>query len=419
MTALPLDLRAAPLSALSGVDITAAGFKADPFPFYARLREEAPVFPVRVRLARRERRAWLVTRYDDVLRVLRDDEVFVKDRHHAMSTEQLRRSPGLPGPFRALERNLLGLDGADHDRLKALVHRAFTPRMVGAMRDQTQAVTDEALDRAGRAGRMNLIADFAQPVPLAIIGRILGVPEEDRPRFGRWTRAFIAIGGGGNPLPLLPSILALMNYLRRLIRERRARPEGDLISGLVLAQEAGDALTDDEVLAMIFLLFSAGHETTVNLIGSGTLALLEHPEQMRRLRAEPGLMGSAVEELVRYVVPAETATERYAARDVEVAGTVIPRGELVLGVLASANRDPAQFQHPDTLDLGRANNRHLSFGQGMHYCLGAPLSRMEAQIALGALLARVPNLRLLARPDQLRWRPSFVVRGLQALPVSL
>lgn len=419
MTSLPLDVRTAPLSALSDVDLTAARFKADPFPFYARLREDAPVFPVKVRLARRAQRAWLVTRHDDVLRVLKDDALFVKDRKNAMSAEQLRRSPGLPGPFRALERNLLGLDGGDHDRLKALVHQAFTPRTVEAMRAQTQAVVGEALDRAGRAGRMDLIADFAQPVPLTIIGRILGVPEEDSPRFGRWTKAFIAIGGGGHPLRLVPSILAFMSYLRRLIRQRRARPRDDLISGLLLAQEANDALTDDEVLAMIFLLLSAGHETTVNLIGSGTLALLEHPQELARLRAEPALIRSAVEELVRYVVPAETATERYAARDVEIAGTVIPKGELVIGVIASANRDPAQFERPDALDLGRANNRHLSFGQGMHYCLGAPLSRMEAQIALTTLLARAPNLRLDVRPGQLRWRPSFVVRGLTALPVSL
>lgn len=419
MTALPLDVRTAPLSALSAVDITAATFKADPFPFYARLRDEAPVFPVKVRLARRKQRAWLVTRYADVLNVLKDDALFVKDRHNAMSAEQLRQSPGFPGPFKALERNLLGLDGGDHDRLKALVHQAFTPRTVEVMRAQTQAVTDEALDRAERAGRLDLIADFAQPVPLTIIGRILGVPEEDSPKFGRWTKAFIAIGGGGSPLLLIPSILAFMTYLRRLIRERRAQPRDDLISGLVGAQQANDALTDDEVLAMIFLLLSAGHETTVNLIGSGTLALLEHPEQLARLRAEPALIKSAVEELVRYVVPAEMATERYAARDVEMAGTVIPKGELVIGVIASANRDPAQFERPDALDLGRTNNKHLSFGQGMHYCLGAPLSRMEAQIALTTLLSRAPNLRLNIRPDQLRWRPSFVVRGLTALPVSL
>ncbi|BDP43954.1 polyketide biosynthesis cytochrome P450 PksS (plasmid) [Deinococcus aetherius] len=418
MTLGTADFWTAPLSALSGVDITDARFKANPFPFYARLREEAPVFPVTLRRLRCEERAWLVTRYGDVLAVLRDDATFVKDPHKAMTPAQLRRVPSVPAVFGPLGRNLLSLDGADHDRLKVLVHRAFTPRMVERMRDQTQAVTDEALDRALRRSGMDLIADFALPVPLRVIGRILGVPGRDHGRFSAWTRAFVSVGHR-SPLTVIPSVLAFIRYLRGLIRERRARPRNDLTSALVAAQEGSDTLTDDEVLAMIFLLLSAGHETTVNLIGSGTLALLGHPDQMERLRDDPALMGSGVEELARFVVPAETATERYAARDVEVAGTLIPRGELVVAVLASANRDPAQFERPDTLDLGRANNRHLSFGQGMHYCLGAPLSRMEAQVALTTLLRRAPNLRLRVPEGQLRWRSGFILRGLEALPVTL
>lgn len=413
----------APLKTLASVDVTAPTFKANPFPFYARLRAEAPVFPVTLRVppitARAGQRAWLVTRYDDALRVLKDDHCFVKDRRNAMSSEQLKKAPRLPSLFKALERGLLSVDGADHSRLRALVHKAFTPRMIEQMRDQAQQVANATLDQAERTGRMELISEFALPVPLIMIARILGVPEEDNYRFSRWTRAFVSIGTSRSPLLNVPSILRFMSYLRKQIKARRARPQDDLISALVRAQEGNDQLTDDEVLGMIFLLLSAGHETTVNLIGSGTLALLEHPDQLRKLRDEPALIKAAIEELVRYVVPVDMATERYAAQDVTVAGTTIPKGELVIAVIASANRDSRYFENPDTLNIARENNKHLSFGQGIHYCLGAPLARMEAQIAIGTLVMRAPNLRLSVAPERLRWRGGFIVRGLEALPVAL
>ncbi len=415
MTTYPLSTTA-PLSALGPIDVTDARFKADPFPFYARLRAEAPVFPVTVR---GKQRAWLITRYDDVLAVLKDDRRFVKDRRNAMRPAQLRAAPGIPPLFKQLERNLLGLDGADHDRLKVLVHTAFTPRTVEQMRDETQRVAAAALDRALQRGHMDLIGDFALPVPLAIIGRILGLPAADAPKFSRWTRAFVSIGTARNPLLVIPSILRFMHYLRGQIKARRAQPSDDLITALVQAQAGSDLLSDDEVLGLIFLLLSAGHETTVNLIGSGALALLQHPAELRRLRDEPALIKPAIEELVRFVVPAEMATERYASEDLTVAGTTIPKGELVMAVIASANRDAAQFAQPDALDIGRASNKHLSFGQGLHYCLGAPLSRLEAQIAISTLLQRAPNLRLSVDAAALRWRGGFIVRGLEALPVTL
>lgn len=410
------DLLTAPLASLTDLNITDPAFKADPFPFYARLREEAPVFPITLKLRGRQR-AWLVTRHEDVLAVLKDDVHFVKNRHEAMSPEQLRRAPRLPPIFGALQRNLLSLDGADHDRLKRLVHQAFTPRRVEEMRGMTQSVTDALLDQAEHTGRMDLVADFALPVPLTVIGRILGVPEQDNPRFNRGMKAFVAVGGSPNPF-LIPPLLSLMRYLRGLIRTRRGLPQDDLISALVQAQDSNDHLTDDEILAMVFLLLSAGHETTVNLIGSGVFELLRHPDQLARLRGDPGLIKSGVEELARYVVPAETATERYAVQDMTIAGTRIPRGELILAVIGSANRDSAVFENPDRLDVARQSNRHLSFGQGMHYCLGAPLARLEAQIAIGTLLRRAPNLRLAAPPTGVQWRRSFIVRGLEALPVT-
>lgn len=414
------DFLTAPLDTLAGTDITAPPFKANPFGFYARLRQDAPVFPVTLSLGRFQRRAWLVTRYDDVRALLKDDERFVKNPRNAMTPGQLRREPtaNLPGPFKLLQQGLLSIDGADHDRIKGLVHQAFTPRTVERMRGATQAVADEALDAALRHGAADLIQNIALPVPLEIIGRILGVPERDRGRFVTWTKAVVSVGDR-SPLFAIPTILSFMRYMRRLIRQRRAVPEDDLISALVAAQERNDALSDDEVLSMIFLLLSAGHETTVNLIGSGALALMQHPEQLERLRADPALIRPAVEELVRYAAPVEQGTERYAAHDTEVAGVRVPKGELVIGILASANRDAAQFESPDTLDIGRTNNRHLGFGLGMHYCLGAPLARLEAQIALNTLVQRAPRLKLAVPATDLTWRRSLVVRGLERLPVTL
>jgi cytochrome P450 PksS len=215
---------------------------------------------------------------------------------------------------------------------------------------------------------------------------------------------------------ILPAWLFL-RYVRRLVRMKRAAPGDDLLSELVRAEDAGDRLSEDELVAMVFLLLVAGHETTVNLIGNGTLALLEHPEQLERLRDDPGLIRPAVEELLRYDGPVETATERFAREDVTVAGVTIPQGSLVLAVLASANRDERQFPDPDRLDLTREPNRHLSFGLGIHFCLGAPLARLEAQVAINALLRRAPGLRLAAPRSALLWRRGLILRGLEALPV--
>ncbi len=403
-----------PVQPITPVDVTNAKFKADPFPFYARLRAEAPVFPVTLPT---KQRAWLVTRYDDALTVL-IDERFAKDRHNAMSPAQLNKAPWVPPMFTPLERNLLGLDSPDHTRLRALVHKAFTPRRVEQMREQIQAVTDALLDAAAPNRGMDVIADFALPLPLTVIGRILGVPAEDNAKFHRWTRTFVSAGTNRNPVVLIPALTRFMAYLKRLIRERRARPADDLITALVQAKEGSDQLSDDEILAMIFLLLSAGHETTVNLIGSGVLALLEHPDQLAKLRDEPALIGSAVEELLRFVCPVEMATERYARDEVTIAGTTIPRGELVLAVIASANRDANYFADPDVLDITRAPNRHLAFGHGAHYCVGAPLARLEGQIAINTLLQRMPDLRLRIAPEQLRWRGGFILRGLEVLPVA-
>ncbi|GCE15370.1 cytochrome P450 family protein [Tengunoibacter tsumagoiensis] len=399
---------------LTTIDITNATFKANPFPFYARLRTEAPVYPVTLK---RFGRTWLVTRYNDVLEVLKDER-FVKDPKNAMTPEQLKKAPRMPAMFKPFSKSLLSLDDPDHARLRVLVHKAFTPRRIEQMRDQVQVVADELLEGIAPRGQMDLIADYALPLPLTMIARILGIPSSDNNKFHRWTKTFLSAASNPNPLVIVPAMMSFMRYLRKQIKERQAHPQDDLITALVQAREGNDMFNEDEVVSMIFLLLSAGHETTVNLIGSGMLALMEHPDQMQKLRNAPELSKSAIEELVRFVCPAETATERYAREDVTIAGTTIPRGEMVLAVVGSANRDPNYFDNPDTIDIARTNNRHLAFGQGIHYCLGAPLARLEGQIAIPTLLQRLPNLHLARKPEDLRWRGGMILRGLEALPVT-
>jgi cytochrome P450 len=399
-------------------DLASPRFKANPYPFYARLRNEAPVW----RTTLRDRRmAWLVTRYEDVAGVLKD-RTFAKDPLNAMDPEQRAKTPWVPGFLKPLERNMLDLDDPDHARLRALVSKAFTPRLVERLRGRIESLCEELLDamerKGGRQGGAELVADYALPLPATVIAELLGVPAEDHAKFHRWSSRVVSISSSRDMMRALPAALAFVRYLRKMFERRRIHPKDDLMTALVRAEEAGDKLSEDELLAMGFLLLVAGHETTVNLIASGTLALLENPDQMEKLKEDPSLIGPAVEELLRYTSPVEMATERHASEDVEVAGTTIPRGELVLAVLGSANRDERHFEDPDALDLARDPNRHLAFGRGgVHHCLGAPLARMEGQIAVGAFLRRFPEASLAVRPDLLRWRRGLFLRGLKRLPL--
>jgi cytochrome P450 len=404
------------MAPMMSFNIASSQFKANPYPIYAQLRAEAPV--ARVTLPDK-RVAWLVTRYDDVLAALRDERL-VKDLRNAMPPDQQKQRPWVPGVFKPLERVMTHLDGGDHRRLRALVQQVFTPQLVERMRARAEQLSNELLDIVQPRGRMDLIREYAMPLPTTIIAEILGVPAADRHAFQRWSNALIS--ASESPLfalrALLP-IMAFLRYIRKLVRERRANPADDLVTALVRAEEAGDQLSEDELLAMIFLLLVAGYETTVNLIGNGTLALLQHPDQLAKLRADPALIASTVEELLRFANPVSTTTDRYAREELTIADTVIPRGALVMLVLASANRDERQFANSDTLDITRTPNKHLAFGWGAHYCIGAPLARLEGQIAITTLLRRCPDLRLAAAPATLRWRPGLEMNGLQALPVGL
>jgi cytochrome P450 len=398
------------------VDLFDAAFKGDPYPTYAELRSIAPVHRTTLPDGRG---VWLVTRYEDVLAVFKDER-FVKDWRKVMTPEQLAQIPPIPDVMKPLSQNMLDTDPPDHERLRALVSKAFTPRLIERMRPRVQAIADVLLDAVEDRGEMDLIDDYAFPLPITVIAELLGVPAEDRDSFREWSDAAVSGNATEKYLEevLIPHMRAFTDYLRSLFEEKYKEPKDDLISALVLAEQAGDTLSEDELLGMVFLLLVAGHETTVNLISNGTLALLRHPEQLQTLRDNPSLIKPAVEELLRYDGPVETSTERFAREDVAIGETVIPRGEMVLVVIAAADRDPRRFPDPDALDIARVNNKHLAFGKGIHHCLGAPLARMEGQIAIGTLLSRMQNLRLKVSPEALAWRPGMVLRGLQSLPVE-
>jgi cytochrome P450 len=385
-----------------------AEFIANPYPTYHRLRAEEPVHHNPLGF-------WVLTRYEDVLGALRDPR-FAKEAIAAFVAARFGIAPA------GIGLSMLDRDPPDHTRLRGLVSTAFTPRMVEMLRPHIQRIVDGLLERVETAGSMDLIEDFAYPLPVVVICELLGVPVEDRDRFKQWG---LDIARGLDAIWLPPdsevaarsvvSRRALSDYFRALIAERRAAPRGDMLSALIAAEAAGDTLTEDELLATCILLLVAGHETTVNLIGNGTLALLRHPHELRRLRESPGLIASAVEELLRYDGPVQR-TARIPSEDVTIGGRTIGKGEMVLPFIGAADRDPAQFPDPDRLDLTRADNRHIAFGWGIHFCLGAPLARIEGQIAINTLLQRLPKLALAT--DTPQYRQSLTLRGLSALPVS-
>ena len=381
-------------------------FNADPYPTYHRLRAEDPVH-------RTPMGFWILTRYDDVATVLRDA------RFGRKGFDELIRDRFGENTF---DQAMLFRDPPDHTRLRALVNKAFTPRVIEEMRAKIQKTVDRLLDGVRDARAMDVIADLAYPLPVSVISEMLGVPAEDRDLFRGWS-ADIARSLDAITLPTEPEVVergnaarhALSSYFRALIAERRRRPQRDLLSDLIAAEEQGDKLSEEELMATILLLFVAGHETTVNLIGNGALALLRNPNQLEALRRSPALIGGAIEELLRYDAPVQR-TGRMPNTDVELGGKRIAKGDLVLSLIGAANRDPAHFAEPDRLDLARADNRHLAFGWGIHFCLGAPLARAEAQAAIGTIARRMPALALATpTPD---WREASALRGLKTLPVT-
>ena len=396
-------------------DLYSDAFRAATYATFARMREQDPVLCQPGMDG--ETPIWWVTRYEDAEAVLLDDERFVRDPRLALRPEQLRSE--LPEYVAFIDSNMLNRDGEDHKRLRRLVSKAFTPRMIERLRPRIQEIADELIDHASAASEMELVSEFAFPLPITVIAELLGVPVADRERFRVWSAAMVSPAlAAAEAEQADASLTAFVQYLLALFAERRREPGEDLVSALVAVEDGGDTLSEEELCSMIALLIVAGHETTVSLIGNAMLALLTHPEQRTALEGDPTLLPRAVEELIRYDGPVERTLNRWAAVDVELGGQTIRRGDNVIVILGAADRDPGRFVAPDTLDLGAERERHLGFGRGSHFCLGAPLARLETEIALGTLLRRLPGLRLAVAEDELCWRPVPLFRSLVALPVA-
>ncbi|WP_433571041.1 cytochrome P450 family protein [Streptomyces sp. CA-251247] len=390
------------------MDDPASELLTDPYAVYARLRETAPVQRI---TGPDGSPAWIVTRYEDVRQALADPRLSLDKRH------------ALPGSYRgfalppALDANLLNMDPPDHTRIRRFVTQAFTARRIEELRTPVRRIADDLLDAVAPHGRADLVAAYAAPLPIAVICELLGVPPHSRRDFRDWTDALVA------PDPAQPgrakeAIGSMLGFFHELLAHKRAEPADDLLSALIAVREAGeDRLSEDELMSLAFLILFAGYENTVQLIGNATLALLRHPAQLAALRADPTRIGPAVEELARYDGPALLAIRRFPVEEVTIGGVTVPAGETVLLSLASADRDPARFPEPDRLDLSRDTAGHLALGHGIHYCLGAPLARLETGVALSALLERFPRLALDTAESELRRRPSPRARGLIALPV--
>lgn len=380
-------------------------FRQDPYPEYAAMRA---THPVQRMAAPGGSPVWLVTGYEQA-RALLSDMRLVKDVRRLTN----RR---VPERLRDMEQHMLNLDPPDHTRLRRLVSKAFTVRRIERLRPRIEAITGDLLDAMAAGHEGDLIDLFAFPLPITVICELLGVPLDDQDDFRRWSNVVVAGHATRDELP--QAVEDLSRYLTGLIAAKRAAPADDLLSALIAVRDSADRLTEEELISMAFLLLIAGHETTVNLIGNGMYHLLTNPGQLERLRADPGLLPTAIEEFLRYDGPVEIATVRIAAEPVDVAGVRIGTGDRVLIGLDAADRDATRFPDADRLDVTRTDNPHMAFGHGIHYCLGAPLARLEGQIAVGALLDRFPEMALAVPPSDLTWRPGFLLRGLTRLPVT-
>jgi cytochrome P450 len=390
-------------------------YLANPYRFYHQLRSEAPVYWSEAM------GAWLLTRYSDAEAALRDPRLISGTRISAA----VKQLPDAVQPEMQTLQNHIStwmgfIDPPDHTRLRALVSNAFTPRMIRDLRPQIQAIVNDLLDRVQEAGEMDVIADFAFPLPAIVIAEMLGLPPEDRDQFKQWSNDVMAFLGTGRPQVDVArraqqGVYALKGYLRSIFNQRRQSPQDDLISALLIVEQEGDRLSEEEMFGMCVFLLVAGHETTLALIGNGLLALLRNPDRKRTLQDDPALIETAVEEFLRYDSPIQHQT-RVAGEDFELEGRQIRQGQRVLPMLGAANRDPAQFDDPDRLDIRRQPNPHLAFGYGIHFCLGAPLARLEGQIAIGAILRRMPALQLTT--ESLTWRVHTSMRNPEMLPVT-
>lgn len=411
---------------LNDFDIFSPAAKANPYPAFSLLRTQDPIHEMKFENNQRtqdpmenNQRTWLITRHEDAVAILKDPR-FIKDIRKLMTPEQLEQAQGDLQHMASM--HMLSFDPPDHTRLRSLVNLSFTPRFVEQWRERIQAITDELIDaiQAQNATEIDLIDAFAFPLPIIVITEMLGIPSEDRLKFRAWSNALLDASNDPSAFEYVQAqVMEFAMYLHNLIETKSQQATDDLVGHLIHTEADGDKMNEIELMGMIFLLLVAGHETTVNLIANGMLALFQHPDQRRMLQEDPTLIKTAVEEFLRFHSPVATSTNRWVGEDLEFGGKQMQRGDIVLMSLAAANHDPEEFACPDELDLTRKENRHVAFGMGVHYCLGAPLARLEGQIAINTLLLRLPNMRLAVEPEQLVWRPSPILFGLSKLPVKL
>ncbi len=389
-------------------------FQANPYPFYDMLRTNMPIFHWE------DWGMWFLTRYEDCAFVLKDSR-FGHEILNFMTRDELGwgESPANQKPLNDVMHGWMLLrDPPTHTRLRGLVHKAFTPRVIERLRDRIQAITNQLIDAALARGSMDVIEEFAFPLPITVIAELLGVPTSDMNDIHRWSRA-LAFTLELTTDPTVYDAGAInaaefADYLRDMANQRRRAPQDDLLSGLLAAEAEGDKLTEDELIATCILLLLAGHETTVNLIGNGLNALLTHPDQWAQLKANPALSRSAVEECLRFDSPVQM-TSRTVLADVEYNGMTFKRGQQVATMFGAANHDPAKFTDPATFDITRDPNPHMAFGNGIHFCLGAPLARLEGQIAFETLARRLPDVQLASDPVR---RNTYILRGFKSMPVK-
>ncbi|MEM7111721.1 MAG: cytochrome P450 [Chloroflexota bacterium] len=398
-------------------DLYSQAAMANPFPTFAKMRRDDPIF--RQPGLDGKTMIWFVSRYEDVATILRNDTIFVRDQRNVLPPEKW----WAPDPTEALlNEHMLNRDGDAHRRLRLLVTKAFTPRMVRQMEPRIQAVADQLIDRVYAQGKMDLAAEFSFHLPTIVLAEMLGIPDHDLEKFKVWSNATLQPPRSqAEAVEMQQHIREFVTYLQTLIGFKRDHPADDLLTGLIQAEEAGDKLQGHELISMVMLLIVAGHETTVNLINNAVLALCAFPDQMALLKADPSLMPQAVEEFLRYEGSVERVFSRWAAQDFELDGNLIRKGELVVCLIGSANRDESQFEQADVLNVERAgsrdHSRHMGFGHGVHYCVGAPLARMETAIALNSLLQRLPNLQTAVPREELQWRMLPGFRSVEALPI--
>lgn len=393
--------------------LTSQDFNQNAHQYFKWMRQESPVYKAKMS---RWKDAYLVTRYDDVSDLFKDERL-VKDPNNAKGTGGGNGMFWTPKFMEPLLKNMLNSDEPEHRRLRNLVHKAFTPRMITQLAPRIEEIAHQLVDKMQQKNEVDLIQDFALPLPVQVIAEMLGIPANEQDEFRYFTSKILVNPTPTNILRAVPAMFGFLKYVRRLAEQRREAPRDDLLTALVQAEDEGDHFTENELLGMVFLLLVAGHETTVNLIANGTLALLENPDQLQLLRSDYGLMETAVEEFLRYDGPLHTTEASFARDPITLHGTTIPQGALVLPALLSANRDETIFENADQLDVTRTPNKHLAFGKGIHYCLGAPLARLEGKIAFCTLLERLPNLRLSIPSQQLEWDGMILVHRLKSLPV--